>query len=227
MAIRLRVQRDFGERLVPSETKDPIPFHLISIAGEGLSEEQYFIGIKEYADALGTTDIIKIELLEKMEEYSTMSHPKHLLKLLEERKEYWKEWGILPGELCMIIDRDTQDRSEEQLKEIIEKCQEEGFNIALTNPAFELWLMLHVDDLKTYDRNDLLKNKKISSEKRFLEKELSEKIGGYSKGNLDFAKFEDGILDAIQRANKFENRLEKLIDSLGTNIHHLISILIR
>lgn len=226
MAIRLRVHREFGKRKAPSESRDPHPFFLISIAGEGKSEELYFKGLKEHIHDLGQDGVLKIEVLEKEEEYSTMSHPVRLLDLLEERMDHWHEWEISPDELWMIVDRDPQDRSGEQLQEIFDKCSSEKFNIALTNPAFEFWLLLHVDDLRGYDKTELYENKKVSSDRRFLEEVLSDKIGGYSKGKLDFRKFADGIRDAIQRANKFENRPDRLTDSLGTNIHILIGTFI-
>ncbi|MBA7555286.1 hypothetical protein ES705_47944 [subsurface metagenome] len=138
--------------------------------------------------------------------------------MLEERKEHWQEWGVSPGELWIVIDRDKQDGSEKQINDIINDCENEGYNVALSNPTFEFWLLLHVNDLKDYDRNDLLENRKISSKSRFLETELSKIIGGYRKENLDFKKFETGIFDAVNRAYKFENNIRKLADSLGTNV---------
>ncbi len=44
---RLRIQKPFGERSVPSETRSPKSVYVISIAGEGKTEEQYFDGVRD------------------------------------------------------------------------------------------------------------------------------------------------------------------------------------
>ena len=45
MASRLRIKNTFGERPVESSTRTAKSLYVISIAGEGKTEEQYFDGI--------------------------------------------------------------------------------------------------------------------------------------------------------------------------------------
>ena len=118
MSRRLRIKNEFGKRSAESGTKDPKDIYVISIASEGKTEEQYFDGIHD----MDSSDIIKIERLEKSEKYDKNSHPNHIIELLNERKEHWKEHGIEPNELWMVIDRDKKNVSEVQLNAIIEKC---------------------------------------------------------------------------------------------------------
>jgi hypothetical protein len=226
MSLRLKRNKQFGQRLAASETKSLIPIYLIAVAGEGKSEEKYFKGIRDYANELGITENIVIEPLEKEDEYRTKSHPKHIIKLLEERSNQWEEWGIEPNELWMIIDRDKQNVSEQQIRKIIDSCNSKGYNIALSNPAFELWLLLHFKDIDQYSEIELLKNRKISANRRFIEKEVSKLADGYSKSNLKFERFKDGIYDALNRANNLENNITELINKLGTNINILVDIIL-
>lgn len=74
--------------------------------------------------------------MEKADETDTKSHPNHVIALLDERKEYWEAHGVEPNELWMVVDRDKQNVSKDQLNDIVEKCRIEGYNLALSNPTF-------------------------------------------------------------------------------------------
>ena len=223
MAGRLRVINEFGKRAIESESQDTKEVYLVSIASEGKTEEQYFDGIHD----LDSSEIIKVERLEKEDDTDTKSHPNHVIELLDERKEYWQEHGIEANELWMVVDRDKQNVSEEQLNAIIDKCEKEGYNLALSNPTFELWLLMHKSDLKGYSKEELLNNEKVNKTRRFIDKELSTILGGYNKKNLKFENFETGIKDAIQRANEFPTDNNSLLKELGTSVCVLVDKLIK
>lgn len=44
----------------------------------------------------------------------------------------------------IVIDRDTWDEAE--LNEVFQDCNSSGYKMALSNPKFEYWLLLHFDD---------------------------------------------------------------------------------
>lgn len=223
MTGRLRIINEFGKRDIDSESQDAKEIYLISIASEGKTEEQYFDGIHD----LGSSEIIKVERLEKSDDTDTKSHPNHVIELLDERKEYWKEHGIEANELWMVVDRDKQNVSEKQLNTIITKCNQEGYNLALSNPTFELWLLLHLTDLQEYSADDLLSNVKVNKSRRFIEKELLTILKGYNKKNLKFYRFESGIKDAIQRAKELPTENESLVEKLGTSVCVLVEKLVK
>lgn len=227
MSSRLRVQNVFGERKVPSESIDPRSIYVIAIAGEGKTEDQYFDGIIKNARKLKIPELIQIERLDKKDDEDTKSHPKHVKDLLIERKADWEEHGFDPNELWMVVDRDPQNVSVEQLEEIIKTCQEQGFNIAISSPTFELWLLLHITDLTNYDKDVLVQNKKTGKSKgskRFIEKELSKLLDGYNKNDIKFERFIEGIENAISRSKSIGVTNEDLIkkDSLGTTVFLLV-----
>lgn len=219
MTSRLRAKRVFGERTAKSESKDPKSIYVISIAGEGKTEERYFNGLKEYCN-LGT---LYIEPLEKEREDDTKSHPKYVLEMLEEREKRWEEYGVDPNELWMVVDRDKQNVSGEQLSEIIKDCDRKGYNLALSNPTFELWLLLHLRRADEYDKNKLLKNEKVNKKRRFIEKELSDILDkGYNKRNFNFKDFQSGIKDAVERGKILPTNNKELIEELGTTVCLLV-----
>ena len=223
MAGRLRIKNTFGKRAVDSQSTEVKSVYVISIASEGKTEEQYFDGIYDSE----TNNIVKIDRLEKEDENDTKSHPNHVISLLDERKEYWEEHGVDPNELWMVVDRDKQNVSEEQLNEIISRCSKNGYNLALSNPTFEFWLLLHIIDSNTYRTEDLLDNEKISKSKRFVEGELSKFLGGYSKKNLRFERFEPWISKAIERAKKLPTDNSSLINELGSSVCLLVEKVVK
>ncbi len=61
----------------------------------------------------------------------------------------------------MVVDVDRW----ENLDEIVSRCIKEGFRAAVSNPCFELWLLLHFRSLEEYtpeERQQLLENRKVT-----------------------------------------------------------------
>ena len=221
---RLRIKNVFGQRVVPSASIQPKDVYIISIAGEGKTEEQYFDGIR----AMSAESTIWIDRLEKANDADTKSHPNYVIELLEEREKYWKEFGAESNELWMVVDRDEQNVTVQQVEEIIKECHKKGYNLALSNPTFEFWLLLHITSIDDYDLEKLRTNPKNSakSKKRYLEKLLSELTGGYNKNKFNFKKFEPGIIDAITRAKQLPVDNKILMNNLGTSVCILVEKLI-
>ena len=109
----------------------------------------------------------------------------------------------------------------------MEICKEEEYNVALINPNFEFWLLLHLEDIEQYNYEDLAKNRKPSKKaKRFIEKELSQRLeGGYGKKrggfNVNIMTIEN-IKRAIEQERLFANSIEEIKYSLGSNVGGLV-----
>lgn len=225
MSNRLRISHPFGKRTVPSESIEPNTLYCIAFAGEGKTEYEYFDKIIDKAKELGISKYVKIEPLQTEDENDTKSHPKYVMELLQERKGN-PNFGYDPHEIWMVIDRDRQNVKKGQLEEIIKICEQEGYNLALSNPTFELWLLLHITDTNSYNHNELLENKK-TGKKRFLEKEIAKLCGGYHKPNIPFEPDSEMIKQAIERAKKLEIDNIELIEKLGTNVCILVEHILK
>lgn len=226
MSGRLRISHTFGKRTIPSESIEPNTLYCIAFAGEGKTEYEYFDKIIDNAEKLGISKYVKIEPLETEDENDTQSHPKHVIELLHERKGN-PDFGYDPHEIWMVVDRDRQNVKKGQLIEIIKTCEQEGYNLALSNPTFELWLLLHIIDIDTYNLEDLLKNKK-TGKKRFLEREIGKLCEGYRKPHIPFEIDSEMISNAIKRSKELDIDNYKLINKLGTNVcilvEHILNI---
>jgi len=222
--LRLRTPRNFGVRQNNEESR--LPKKVIVIACEGKTEEEYFKLFNEKNIILKIKDL-SIEILEKQDIKDKKSAPIHILDLLEEYKAYYQ---IDSDELWMVVDRDSQNNSKKQLEIIIDKCNKLGFNIALSNPTFELWLLLHIKNISEYDSTTLIKikqNRKINKNKRFLERELSNLIGGYTKGVIKPDVFLPKVKTAIKQAKQIDKSYKiRKIDNFGTTVFLLVENII-
>ncbi|MDI9365363.1 MAG: RloB family protein [Flavobacterium sp.] len=223
--IRLRTPRNFGIR----QNKESLrtPNSIIVIACEGKTEEEYFKLFNIKSKIIKVKDI-SIEVLEKLDLSDTKSAPKHVIDLLE---EYRIHYQIDNDELWMVIDRDRQNNSKKQLEEIVESCNNQGFNIALSNPTFELWILLHIKTISEYEDDVLQKikdNKKVNKNKRFLEKELSNLLGGYTKGVIKKDLILPNVKTAIKQAKQIDKQFKtRKLDNFGTTVFLLAEKIIK
>jgi hypothetical protein len=201
------------------------------IASEGADTERiYFEGLRDKIIEEGISDkLIKVEFLERKTEVErAKSSHKAVIKQLN---DYKKKYQIdSRDELWLIIDRDKQNNKPKNIADIAQSCLQKGYFLGLSNPAFEIWLLLHLTDLATYTTTaleTLLQNKRVnpsSSSKTALKKELSDVLGGFNETSYDVEKFLPFIQLAVQRAKILDiNPTDRWIDeTLGTRVYRLI-----
>lgn len=126
--------------------------------------------------------------------------------------------------ICLIADRDKQSFKEEQYDYVVKTCKRKGYGFYVSNPCFELWLLLHYDEILSMDREKLHTNPKETprAKKRFLEKRLSSLMSGYNKNSLLFSRLADKVCRAIENEKQFCEDINELKTELGCNIGLLI-----
>lgn len=219
------------------------------IVAEGPSEESYFTGIKNNKGKWGIQNDIHLEVVPKAEGEENFSHPYQLVAAALEcmgridsqgnerpRGEWEKyckwDYDTEYDRVCVIFDRDYK-HLEGKLDEIYEKCHKHHIFIGISNPNFELWLLMHFPGIGQYDSSMLLRNPKnlryelfkdASKDKKYLEILVARQSGGYTKGSkLKFERFSDGVLLAIEQEKQFEEDEGLLRDNLGSNLGVLLT----
>lgn len=126
--------------------------------------------------------------------------------------------------ICLIADRDKQSFKEDQYDYVVKTCNEKGYMFYVSNPCFELWLLMHYDEILDMDKEKLLTNPKETpkAKKRFLEKQLSILMDGYNKNNLNIEKLIPRIATAVKNEKSFCENTENLKTDLGCTIGLLI-----
>jgi hypothetical protein len=205
--------------------KDLEPQRVIIISCEGENTEpEYFTTIKEKLSEYISV-LIAIQIVPHQKKGS---EPKKIVCNLEDYIQEKYDYKSDNDEMWVVWDREKVDERKKDILEMIPQCKEKNYHIALTNPLFEFWLLLHIIDISLYDRDILYQNEWISQSKnrRFIDKELSNKLeNGYSKKKNRFNRdivTKENILRALEQEKLFENELEKIIDNLGSNVGNLV-----
>lgn len=215
--------RNFNSPIYQEQEKEPEKVIIISCEGRN-TEPEYFETIKEKLSDLISV-LVEIKIVDRD---NNKSNPKDIVCNLEEYILEQYDYKSDYDEMWVIWDREKVEARKKDILEMIPKCREKNYYIALTNPLFELWLLLHIVDISKYDKEILFINKWETEAKnrRFIDKELSNILSdGYNKKEGKFNKnivTKDNILRALKQEKLFENKLENIIDSLGSNVGDLM-----
>lgn len=173
---------------------------LICIAVEGaITEKMYF----ELLAASCQNRRTRVHVIPRKD---TDSSPKHILSNIEKYFENYDK--RLADDVYLVIDRDAWP--DKMLADVEKTCFEKSYTLIMSNPCFELWFLLHIDDVSAYSReekNKIKQNKRISRAKnapKYLEKILSEKINGFDKWS------ETSINKLVPRVNIAIKNSEKM-----------------
>jgi hypothetical protein len=189
---------------------------LIIIVAEGSNtEKKYFDDLVDAYAALN----IHVEVLNRID---AGPDPKTVLKALDHFRE---QYSLRSGydELWLVIDVDRWPKK--QLSEAGSLCAQKKYGYAVSNPCFEMWLLLHLKSLDEYLEKDLQEfrdNKRPNSRhaRTRLELELVNLLGSYSKRNPDTSKFLKNVNTAIERAKALDKHPEqRWVNDLGTRVY--------
>jgi hypothetical protein len=141
------------------------------------------------------------------------SSPEDVLQRLD---DYKRDTGTEDGDtLWLCIDRDRWD--EGSLARVIQLCGQKGYGIALSNPCFELWVLLHYEDLAPG-----------TGSTREVVEQLEVRIGvGYKKKCCrDLAITEEMVHGAVNRARGMETDDLRSLTGPRTRVYLIIDALI-
>jgi RloB-like protein len=199
---------------------------LFILAYEGnKTEPDYFEALKSSSDfKQGIIELVSL----RRDKNNTNSAPKHVFNKL--KRDVKDEFNLNSSdELWMIIDR---DRNRNNIPTYFELCQNEGnFYLALSNPCFELWLLLHIEDVNSFSakkKEDIFENTKVNRSRTYIEKYLSDLLpDGYNKSNPSPNRFLTHIRLAIQRAKLLDVNNEDYPTHLGSHVYKLAEKILR
>ena len=186
-----------------------------------ICEEKYFKKLDSYVDDIEKSCSLILKTLQ--EEYE-LDH------VISDISNIIKEGGFTYAEgfdkICLIIDRDRESfvssSKNNQYKYVVDKCEEMGFGLYVTNPCFEFWLLLHFDKVFELDRDKLLENPKVTAKRRYVEQELRKIYPGYKKASYRAEELVKAIDHAIDNEKKFCEDIVNLENTIGSNIGRLI-----
>ena len=177
---------------------------LFIIATEGAkTEKRYFEIFKDSR--------IKVEVLPTGED--NKSAPEYVIKRLN---EFAQQYDL--GEedtLWLVLDVDRWGA--EKLSSICRQAKQKKYRLAISNPCFEVWLCLHLDDLDPKD----------TTPKAFKIR-LRAIRGSYNSSNFDVAPFAEHIQDAIRRAKELHPKAnQNWPPTPGSHVYRVVEMLLK
>ena len=156
---------------------------LIVIASEGKDTERiYFKALaKEY-----TNPRVHVHILERSVDEQNNSSPEHVLKQLNDYKSQYELEA--DDELWLVVDKDRW--TEAMLSRVATECSQEiAMHMALSNPCFELWLLLHLEDAASLTPEEQMlwmeNRRKSKNTDPYLEVRLRQRMGSYHESVYD------------------------------------------
>ncbi|MCX7044422.1 MAG: RloB family protein [Candidatus Sumerlaeota bacterium] len=183
--------------------------NLVVIATEGKTEAKYFRMIKERFRRRG----VQVEMIPTE---NNKSAPEYVLERIS---GFYETFALDEhDQLWMVFDFDRW--GEEKLEIVVREAKQKGFSWAVSNPSFEIWLVLHFETLHWADMEQL--------PSRMLKKKLEEKLkthlGSYHHGHLNTSKFTaNNIGNAVQQAaSRDAGNQDRWPRAIGTHVYKII-----
>lgn len=145
--------------------------HILIVCGGTRTERDYFEGLRKARP----NPMVRLTVLSKG------IAPEQLVR-------HAKRLGDGHDEIWCVVDTDEFD-----IAKAARLADELGVRLAVSNPCFELWLLLHFDDHRGATRSY-----------KELRPKLIKHVPGYDKARIDFGQFDPGVTDAVERAEKLD-----------------------
>lgn len=174
---------------------DPKPVILVVCEGE-VTEPQYLRGFRHAFQNPRVQVVVSTQ----------HGVPKTVVEIAKELKEQAENAAKREDDENALLDSvwavfDVDDHP--KINDAVQQANANGIHLAISNPAIELWLLLHFTDFAA------------GRHRAFVRGELRKFITGYNKG-VDFVKhYSKGYADAVSRAK----RLDETARTLGNGNH--------
>ena len=194
---------------------------LIIIAAEGTKTE------KSYFENLAIAYENKKTHVEVIDRLENQSDPQHILKQLNHFKSFYKLRK--DDELWLVIDVDRW--RDAILADIARQCIQKVIKLAVSNPCFEIWMLLHhrgLDDYSIDEIQEFRLNRKDGTNRTRLERELIKILNRYNKTDPHPDDFIPHVDVAIKRSRAIDiNQNERWPSDIGTRVYLLAMSIIQ
>lgn len=170
--------------------------------------------------------IRKLEELNRFLGEEILSRKEILLEQLSSIKTCYNFDASL-DKIYFVLDRDCGSFTETQYDEVLELCENCGYELGMTTPNFEFFLILHLNNVKDIDHNTIFTNENDFAFRKLKEILKNDYNLFYKKNKYNakflldnFSNFEQNILNYSQDINELKN---KVGSSLGIIIREILN----
>jgi hypothetical protein len=201
------------------------PYRKYFFICEGAKTETfYFRNLIDKRKELKIPQMIELCLLEKTGEDQDISFPKKLAEFAEEQKKQLNEFDPKRDKMVIVFDADIFEEKVKGYDEFIKKIEEDNI-IGVTNPGFELFLLLHIEgayEKYIENKNDdfFVRDNKNSFSHAY--KSLLNETNMNAKRNPNIGLLADNVIFAIEQEKKINHDIHMAKGRVTSNIGKII-----
>jgi hypothetical protein len=121
--------------------------------------------------------------------------------------------------ICIDSDHWTEANHINNLVKVLRECRQKKYRVAVSNPCFELWLLLHFDDFSADQTSCCCET---------VEKKLRSVVGSYRKDQVAALPLSAASVHlAIERASRMDRDQQVLPASPTTQVYQLLQLLLQ
>ena len=215
----------------PSDNEEQIePFRKYFFICEGANTETfYFKRLIDLRKELGIHPLIDIRLWEKTDEDKNLSFAKNLVVFAEKQKTVPdNDFDPERDKMVIVFDGDIFEEKVQGYDELIAQIEKTDI-AAVSNPGFELYLLLHIDGgyeqrIKGHEQEYLTMDEKGSYS--YAYNVLLELTGMNAKKNGKIGNLADNVLMAIEQEKKINQDIHDIKGKVSCNIGKIIETII-
>ncbi len=202
------------------------PYRKYFFICEGANTETwYFRKLIDIRKSLNIHPLIDIRLLEKTEEDKDISFPRKLIAFAKSQKENEEiSFDKERDKMIVVFDADIFEEKVQDYDEVVALGEPENI-LAVSNPAFELFLLLHFENAYEQDikpnEEKIIKNEKDGNQ-TFIYKLLLARTGVNPKKNSAIGELAKNVDIAIAQEKKINEDIHKCKGEVTCNIGEII-----
>lgn len=206
------------------EQKEPYRKYFFICEGAN-TETWYFKKLIDNRKALHIHPLIDIRLIEKTEEDRDITFPRKLIAFAEAQKDNPEiSFDKERDKMIIVFDADIFETKVQDYDEVVALGEADNI-LAVTNPAFELFLLLHFEGSYESDivpnEEEIIKNEKDGNQ-TFIYKLLLANTGANSKKNPAIGELAEKVDIAIMQEKKINQDIHDCKGKITCNIGKII-----
>lgn len=207
------------------------PYRRYYFICEGRNTERwYFKKLIDVRKELQIDSNIDVIFLEKTGEHENLSNPKSLIKFADSQKKEIP-FDSKYDRMVVVFDADIFEKQQSNYDEILKMGNKKNI-LGVTNPSFELFLLLHyknsVEEIINPNKDNIIKNDWIGSKDkvRYIEDLFRKKSGLRPKKDEDIGKLALDVRIAIEEEKKINTDITNCKGRVTSNIGSILQSMI-
>ena len=171
--------------------------------------------------------------MEKTGEHENLSNPKSLIEFASQQKKNGKiVFDPKHDKMIVVFDADIFEKQQNNYDEILKQGKSDNI-LGITNPSFELFLLLHypnsVDELIIPNMENIIENNWIgtkNNKRRYIEDLFRKKSNLRPKKDSAIGELANDIFIAIEQEKRINNDINHCKGIITCNIGKIIQSII-